>query len=329
MPKSEGPKRASAAIEIQHEAAQLAEGQSTRIVCPYCKGGSSGERSLSVTRTHDHRGKFYCFRASCDLGGGYVSLAQYGGGLLSGYTKTNTNVAKTQIKGYVPEPLRDKARKFLKRKYGLTDALIAYAAICSNKDGRVIYTIFGPKRQRRGKVIRRYNNLFDGVHERSTVPKSINVVDDPKNPFISWYFAKRHPKKYTDTLIVVEDVLSALKLNPYFDAVALCGTVFSPDRQMEIKLKRYKTVYLALDNDATRTAAKVVKKNKITIPNLKVKFLHKDIKDFDDTELEEFVESICPGLTESHPSVDSQQPHQRKHLSKASIEPSAERRASC
>lgn len=291
MGKASGPRKASAALEIQQLAADLAIGEDGRFVCPNCGGGSTNERSLSIFRKRPHNAGYTCWRASCDLGSGMVSLIHDDKKILNGYNK-NTNVKKKSIA--VPgKPLSPKARKWLKRHFNLTDELLAYAGVSEHgSDGRIIYVIFGPRRHRRGCVLRAYKHLYKGHREFCTIPKALNVVDDPKHPSTSWYYRGRHVRKQTNTLVIVEDIVSALRLNPYTDSLALCGTIFSAARQMEVKRANYDRIYLALDNDATRTASKIVKNCKLTLPKLKVKFLPKDVKDMGEDELKAFIAPI-------------------------------------
>jgi hypothetical protein len=45
-------------------------------LCPVCNGGQSGEKKLSVTRTHDGA-MFLCFRAACGFRG-FVAIGEGG-----------------------------------------------------------------------------------------------------------------------------------------------------------------------------------------------------------------------------------------------------------
>ena len=55
--------------KIRDIAGELAlDEQATGLTCPYCAGGSSGEKSLSVIRKAN-KAEYFCHRASCNMHG--------------------------------------------------------------------------------------------------------------------------------------------------------------------------------------------------------------------------------------------------------------------
>jgi DNA primase len=102
---------------------------------------------------------------------------------------------------------------------------------------------------------------------------------------------------------VVEDIVSALRVNPYFDSVALLGTTLNAEKQREIRSLRYKNIFMCLDKDATKVSARYVKNTGINIPGLKVKFLDKDIKNMDEDELQTFVGCIESKISNENSAV--------------------------
>lgn len=283
--------KTSAMLEIQRLAAELPQGGETRVVCPHCGGGSSKERSLSIKRNKPLVASYTCWRATCDLGYGNVNLHGDGKALF------NSKMAPKDIKktgrGVRSAPLRERHARYLKRYYGLTDALLAYGLVKSTaRDGRIIFNIFSPDRKRRGKTVRVYKELLTTFSDPVTFPKCINEMSSENAVSQSWYYKGRELRKKTDILIVVEDIVSALRINPYYDSVALLGTVFNSAKQREIRMQKYKHVFMCLDKDATRTAARYSKTAGVNVPGLKVKFLDKDIKNMNEQELEAFVNDI-------------------------------------
>lgn len=89
--------------------------------------------------------------------------------------------------------------------------------------------------------------------------------------------------------------MSAIKLAPYYDTVALLGTNMSETKVEEIAgfgNGRYSQIFLCLDNDATFKAIKYTLQWRQALPKLKVRGLAKDIKDMTDVELDEFMMSL-------------------------------------
>lgn len=283
--------KTSALLEIQRVAAELPKGGETRIVCPHCGGGTSGERSLSVKRSKEFVANYTCWRATCDLGYGNVTLRGDGKALFN--SKMAPKDVKTYDRAIRSAPLLERHARYLKRYYGLTDALLAYGQVKSTeRDGRIIYGIFSPDRRKRGKTVRMYKELLTTHSAAVTLPKCINELSSENAVSQSWYYKGRELRKKTDTLIVVEDIVSALRINPYYDSVALLGTVFNAAKQREIRMQGYKHVVMCLDKDATRTAARYAKTAGVSVPGLKVKFLNKDIKNMSEEELDEFLKEI-------------------------------------
>ena len=286
------PRKAPAILEVQKLANDLPVGGDTRVVCPRCNGGGSGERSMTISRLQPTRAHFTCWRATCDMGNGIVSLTKVNGELLTKGKDPRTATSK-QIS--IPSiPLTDRHRAYLRRFLRLDDAMIAYGHITSVQDGRICYGIFSPQRRRCGKVVRLYKEMYIGHSETATIPKALNQMFSDTAIPMSWYYKGRQVKKQTDTLVLVEDIPSALRLNPYVDSAALLGTSFGPEKQKIVNSRRYGTVYLALDADASRRAAKIKMTQNTNVRNLKVKFLNKDIKNMKDDELQNFLKEILP-----------------------------------
>jgi len=82
--------------------------------------------------------------------------------------------------------------------------------------------------------------------------------------------------------------VSAIKVAPHHDAMALLGTHLSDAKIDEIKELGYKSIYLSLDNDATGEAIKIQLACRSKLPLLVVA-LHKDIKNFNKEEMAEYL----------------------------------------
>lgn len=101
----------------------------------------------------------------------------------------------------------------------------------------------------------------------------------------SWYKWLRT----SNTLIIVEDQMSAIKLAPHVHSLALLGTHISDAKAEEIAAGGYDKVLISLDNDATYAAIKLQLEHRNKIKHLFVAGLGKDIKDFTRGELHEYL----------------------------------------
>lgn len=108
----------------------------------------------------------------------------------------------------------------------------------------------------------------------------------------SWYKWLRQ----SDTLVLVEDQVSAMRLAPFTHSASLMGTNLSEAKIAEVLAGKYKKVVLAFDNDATYEAIKMQLEHKNTIPGLIVGAMHKDLKNMDPKELREWMGRTLPEL---------------------------------
>lgn len=98
------------------------------------------------------------------------------------------------------------------------------------------------------------------------------VISFTEKDSLAWY-----PNPRADSIIVVEDQLSAVRASQYMTAVALLGTHMNEPMVLEIR-ERHQPVYLALDADAVAKAVKYVVKYRSLLP-MQLLTLDKDIKD--------------------------------------------------
>lgn len=272
---------------IQDMAKDVAIEQTERFLCPSCGGGRSKERSLSISRRSSTEAFFNCFRAKCNLGGGHIALYQSEDGeVLRAKSKRHTTSPVTHnLTGLDRETV-----EFFINKYHLTPAHLAYGRFRTTFDRRVYMPIFDPNRLNRGGAVRKYKELYKGRREYSSIPKSLNYFTPESDKVCaSWYYRARGRRKNSDALVVVEDIVSALRLTTHVDAVSLMGTALSDDKQKEIRESRYEKVYLALDEDATLKALRTKRACSLYLPNLQVLPLQRDIKDMPPDMLEEIL----------------------------------------
>lgn len=270
---------------IQEFAKDIEVEQTERFVCPCCEGGSSKEKSLSITRRSSTEAFFNCFRTKCSLGGGHIALYQADDGsvLKSKSRKPTTNQVTHNLTGLDKEVV-----EYFKTNYYMTPAQLAYGRFRTTFDRRIYMPIFDPNRLNRGGAVRKYKELYQGRREFSSIPKTLNYfTPDSDRVCASWYYRLRSRRKSSDTLLIVEDIVSAIRLTDHVDAVSLMGTALSDDKQKEVRSKHYKKIYLALDEDATLKAIRIKKSCGLYLPNLQVLPLSKDIKDMTPEDIEE------------------------------------------
>lgn len=275
--------------QIQQMAMELPLGQSGRFMCPVCNGGSSKEKSLSVTRRSETEASFNCFRNKCNLGGGHVALFSDVDGNVLKYNSTPKKPANNDITHNLAS-LDMECVEFFMNKYHMTPAMLAYGRFQTTFDRRIYMWIFGPRRLKRGGSVRKYKELYVGRREYTSIPKNMIHYNGTDNLALSWYFHLCSRRKASDTLIIVEDIPSALRLTPYTDAVALLGTAFSPEKQREVRRMGYDRIILALDEDATAKAIKIKQECSLYLPSLEVLPLVRDIKDCTVPQLEEVLD---------------------------------------
>lgn len=246
-------------------------------ICPACEGGSTKEGSLSVSR----RGGvllWHCHRASCGFSGS-DRVASEGG-------------PKTRELGRSPpdvkvSPLDTATSKFLALKFGLPITSIGYAGIgwvdesSPSYRRRFAFPIFDPLAGVRGTSYRSYEG---------DKPKNLIRLDYSGAVAASWYRWRRH----SDSVVLVEDQVSAIKLAPHVDAVALLGTNLSDAKVEEILSvsPAYKNIHLSLDLDAVADAIKTQLRLREKVPHLRITAIECDVKNMNKKQFDTYLERV-------------------------------------
>jgi len=262
----------------------LAEGESRREVCPFCHGGRTRERSFQITR-EGGVAKYVCHRASCSSGG----RRSYGG-----MSPTNSApVRNPALDKYMGEytQLTDKYREFLLGRFEITADLLHYYGVRQAADGRVLLPLLHYDGTRKGDSLRYYPELSPQSYRgsKSMIYRPLDEVP------LAWYTLPAGsslllPDYRSDTLIIVEDQISAMKASRLVDSVALVGTNMSMPKLVEIGMRvaatpRYKRTLVLLDADATAQAARMVARVRSLLTNVSMRRLDCDIKDTPYAEL--------------------------------------------
>lgn len=216
------------------ERIKLREGEHRTLDCPFC----GGRKKFTVDRLHDGRTVWNCFKASCSVKGskqGYRSV----------------DAAKSYLAGATPErkrpslPLPPITTKVENSSTAL-EYLRSVNSLQAYERG-LINLRYDPRTKR----VLFYNSEGTGAVGRAmhTGPKWLTYGDASTGIHIGT----------SDTAIIVEDAASACAIArlPDYTGVAILGTHFS--NTLKNTLKRYKMLYIVLDNDAQKKALQLQK----------------------------------------------------------------------
>lgn len=245
--------------EIMLYAAALNLGENCRVVCPHCQGGSTKEKSLSITLDEDGAVKWQCFRAKCALTKG----SEFGFPHNRPVQVAEQSIRmKSSFEGPT-EPLRESDLKWIESKWGITDPPHWYYT--PKYGGRIAMSIRTPKFQHAGWSLRA---LDPKAHTKALTFVGAGQIG------MSWY--KTVPQAPT---VIVEDIPSAVRASKYVNSVALLGTGIGLSRAKEIADNTTGPIIVALDNDATDLSFKYAEKYKLLWGDVRVLPLKIDIKD--------------------------------------------------
>jgi len=251
---------------LKLEALNLNIGDSTQIVCLFCN--ATHESSLSITKIQEGL-LYHCFRASCNASGFIPSFqVPYDGEKKKEFQPKYFHRPLTKL------PIKYKL--LLKDKYGITNEEI--------KDNGFAYDFLE-------------NRLYMPIYNRNgfIIGAAAKTLSDHKQPKVIVYWFNDAPKlhyvqhsvHYTDGFIVlVEDILSAVKLSRYIPTVALLGTNLSYAMVEDLK-QGINKIILALDPDAVDKALRYKEKYSLYFKEIVVVHLSKDPKDLSEEEIKE------------------------------------------
>lgn len=255
--------------ELPPSIPQLADGESSREICPMCEGGSTRERSLSCKRTGVVI-SFTCWRASCGYSGRVVSGETY-----------NTRQPKKNRRVYDIVGVPDSARAVLESKVKSQSLREQTGYVHLTGRDAFAFPIFRSNGMIAGHVLRTY--------EKGDFPKAL--VQSHEYRGCAWWSDTESPK----VIVIVEDIPSAAWLNDVtgIAAVALMGASLSEDKTHDILSARPSCIIVCLDPDALVAALDMANTLKartdamVLVHNLPI-----DIKDMSDKEVAELGASI-------------------------------------
>jgi hypothetical protein len=267
---------------IKQEAISLPMGESMSITCPKCiedfeiQGRPSNtwnpNKSCSISR--NKKGLLYkCHRASCGLSG------------FTGSITFDKSIDKKQFKPkeypYPTVALSNTQIKWFSNKYGLFKS-----EILKNKFR------FNPERKSIVMPIFNYLNYDVGVVDRDFFngrkPKAISYWfnDVTKVHFPrGWDYQQSSGKAIP--VVIVEDILSAIKVSRYLPCIALLGSHLSDDVVHHLH-KFFSKVLISLDDDAINNSLKAKRKYGVLFEDFKIIHTPQDPKDMSAKKLNIF-----------------------------------------
>ncbi|AAM28363.1 DNA primase [Vibrio phage VpV262] len=260
--------------------------RSDHLVCPCCRGGDSGERSLLVW-CHADGLAYRCYRVKCGLSG---KIGQ------SGYRPVSTKMRKPKChtRQLHPEPLPNDVLDWYLDYFWWADAkmLRVNGVLWDETTERILYPIKSMTGTHEGYLARRYDDLvldksnFQGGKAKAyynslpTDYKMTCMMTPLKAQFDEW-------------VVVVEDYPSAMRINTEIPCVALSGTSIQDATLMELVRAGKRKVCFVLDADATSKAASMVYNYGLHFEHLTfVPLFDADPKDMEDEDFDDLVDTI-------------------------------------
>lgn len=258
----------TSAIKLEYE--HLHDGEALAgELCPSCSGGSSSERTLSVSK-RDGKLLYICHRASCGVRG----VAYAGSSGHSSTKQVSTRGAVGRWAAREAESIGVGDRKYLSENYSLEGRHISKWGLgWDSLTDRLVLPVLSFRGEMEGATLRSLSGQK---------PKSLSHTESMA---MAWYL-----NHSSDSLIIVEDQLSAIRAADYVNAVALLGVNLSDDRASVIRAAKFDEVFIALDNDAFQLTLDYSIKYRSYLQLVPLK-LEKDIKDMSTKELEAWLHS--------------------------------------
>jgi len=251
-------------------ATDLQAGDTLRVICPRCGGGSTEEKSLSVTRSEDGVLLWQCFRDKCPEKKGDSSVDS---SYIPSLERKEVRKPRKVFDG-TTKALTDTHLARLKAMWGIESP--PYWYYTPDYGGRIAMSIRGPKYTHRGWVLRDIRGVAR--------TKAYTFLEEGQES-LSWY--KNHSDRPT---VLVEDIPSAVRASHYVNSVALIGTAIGLDKALEIAQYATRPIVIALDQDATAKSFQHAERYGLMWDGPEILTLNKDMKDMSHDELQELLQ---------------------------------------
>ena len=277
--------------QVEDAAAELLPGErKTGVLCPFCGGGRTRERTLGISKDEDGLVFFRCFRVSCGIQGRTRSSVRG----WAGDPTTKRREPKKEIQRLDLSLLQGVGGSLwderLRRLYDLgTNEYdrLGWRVLDKGRDTeRLAIPVRGRESDLRGYEVKAFDTRYG--------PKSrlIHAPTSPEAPLWGSYISPQVPPLVRRPLVVVEDSISALKVSRHTDSYCLLGTDVSTDKGLELAdISGDRPIYLCLDKDASEKAAIVTRKMRFLLPNLRNVPIMRDLKFYTDQEILNLIEN--------------------------------------
>jgi hypothetical protein len=251
---------------IELEGLDLDVGDSKYMTCPSC----SKPNKFSISRIDNGALLYHCFSNSC--------LLHRGGALGGTYDPTATKVPIKQRVVFDKElrKLTEVERLHLRSLLGwkAQHRVSALPHYCDEMD-RYAFPILDPMGNKKGWVLR----TWDG-----RTPKALTYLE-VDGTRLSYYAGGT---RYCKSVVVVEDIPSAVRAAEYHNAVSLQGTSCNTDDAFELA-EHYDHVIWCLDDDAFKQGLRLQREHSFLFKQSDVICPRCDLKDMPEAELKELL----------------------------------------
>ena len=251
-------------MQIEIMAAKLAIGETSyRETCPYCQGGSSRDKGFSISRTRDGI-LYHCHRVKCQEAG-FIGISRPS-------ELPAKEVVKAPVRKYSAVPMPDRMVTTFLQKWDVSPGIVSDNRISYEAEGAIIY----PIHNRMGYEVGYVRRYYDGRK-----PKSKTYWYEDRDKGVAF----TRPLLEGSTIVLVEDLVSAIKVGQFLPTAALLGSYLSPEAASKLR-HTYSKVVFWLDGNALQAAVKLKKKYKLVFDEVQIVYTKDDPKDYSQAEIE-------------------------------------------
>jgi hypothetical protein len=278
----------------------LVEGeQRSGEMCPFCRGGRSGEGSLSLVRHAVNAGAYKCNRAACGKEG-YIG-ERYGTHYRPPAQQIKPEWAPRIYDGTIEEVPDDIIKQY-SAKYGWSEEdLRASGCGWSPEYRRTTWKVCAPDGFVRGIELRTLNpqSRAKTLHFRHSADPWVGYVGVHQRTGEKDPGGRKERETAGEALLVrerclvaVEDLLSAYRVRQVYPAASIMGSHITFETLVDL-MKVSENLVLVLDRDATEKAEKFAKRYSFLCPG----FVHIPItRDLKYESPEKIKEILAPAL---------------------------------
>lgn len=273
--------------EVMEMGLSLSPGEQMKMNHSNCPAGTDTKQRLYLKMTDDGR-KILAYCHHCNSKG-YYKVRGTGAATVPSIKKKSTYID-------IPDDAESDTTKWPAQarawlwKYGLTPAEV-----------NANYITYSPELRRVILPIAtnpafRYSYQARKIFDDDKGQKYITRMVENSRPF---FWGLSHKSKFPKSVVVCEDILSAIKLSRYVDSVALLTTSMS-DVVRDFLTKTYDDAIIFLDDDTSQVKMQQVKIRDALSLHMRHVVIYnsggKDPKEHSDDELKNIIETIHKGI---------------------------------